>query len=1100
MRIIKPYGVSECHGGGPQPLERFIHANSFPTQPINVREFARTHPTLVLAQWISCIDKIITRPHGDGRPSQDQWALRNTLGQNAWDLIVQFDLLSAPDGRMKRLERHWWSRVHPYGSKTDFATPRNYRGRWYPVFAEGFDPRNFDGASVVRKIYEHLYISEFRMRPGAPRKHKGLLVSRAESISKNVLHSTHGADVLAPPWSEEDKDVYAAVGDIAQTIIETLKGLEGQREAILRLRCAELLQDHLQRVFNDVQTLRVARSEHAGCHVLHEAIRESYKSILESDHRHLRKKLSSSMEALFTLVESKHRNRQVNALIRLGKVIHYEATPEGRLSHTSNVISQWPEDISASYYWTTLGQTDIKRNEAFVRVWRGILSIASRTLTDWADPERSIGGDLLGTRELHRAISEIDSDAYDRKTKVLFGNRSHSFTEIAIETKQDVLRLALEGIRHLRNNSFHFVGIGGFLLTLIALGQHGSVRALAAANELWKEDAAQRQSAVFAALKAANAEYFLSVPQFHALATAIEVTPIQITNLPALRHILDRASAAWTFGKYRLNLPRRHPGPENLAQECQYISLKLLYERNFAEWLPSIPSGLLNSYVERSISRTTIEARRATQNDMVDARATGRFKIVEGDTIFAFFRRLEGALMAEVRASSGNRIQSQKATRYLTSLQCDIVAQAFEYFLRENNFTWLTADFSGRMPSAKQFDIFERRSVNDPGDPKPWQPVLYFLLHLIPVDDVNNISHQLGRFTGWIGLDPVLLRQLQETLDLYRVMHDAKFTGEGDHSSLFALSSFYETPPFVPGVGWQESERPSKNANLPRGTRELFRFGDVTMLSAVFSSHLISDREVSELKALKPFIARSELRRAELHALWVSNRHLLSAEGVQEYRNHVKTVTRFRHLSDQVSLFNHLRVHRLLMQVLTRLVNYAGQWERDLYFVSLAVIHLRRSTPRELFLPVRGRDLLATGQIVQALRNMAGSAHASHLRAVIQKVFRVSMPSVSGDNITTRNDLMHFNCLHDRSATINLTELVNRTRSMMSYDRKQKNAVSKSVIDILDREGMRLSWQFDGERLNTSAIVSNNVSHLGDQKIEVQLNGDSFVSMVRRLF
>lgn len=110
------------------------------------------------------------------------------------------------------------------------------------------------------------------------------------------------------------------------------------------------------------------------------------------------------------------------------------------------------------------------------------------------------------------------------------------------------------------------------------------------------------------------------------------------------------------------------------------------------------------------------------------------------------------------------------------------------------------------------------------------------------------------------------------------------------------------------------------------------------------------------------------------------------------------------------------------------------------------------------------------------------------------------MPSVSGDNITTRNDLMHFNCLQDRSATIKLTELVNRTRSMMSYDRKQKNAVSKSVIDILDREGMRLSWQFDGQRLNTPAILSSNVSHLGDQKIEAQLNGDSFVSMVRWLF
>lgn len=231
MRIVKPYGVSESHADEGKPLERFLHANSFPAQPIDVREFAKTHPTLVIAQWISCIDKIITRPHGDGKPTQEQWALRNTIGHHAWNLIVELDLLSAPDGRKKRLERHWWSRVHPYGSETDLATPRNYRGRWYAVFAEGFDSSNFDAAAVAPKIYDHLYVSEFRIRPDGPLKQRGLLVSRAESISKNVLRPTHSEDPLALPWSQADKAAYAAVGDIAQAIVETLKGLEGQREA-----------------------------------------------------------------------------------------------------------------------------------------------------------------------------------------------------------------------------------------------------------------------------------------------------------------------------------------------------------------------------------------------------------------------------------------------------------------------------------------------------------------------------------------------------------------------------------------------------------------------------------------------------------------------------------------------------------------------------------------------------------------------------------------------------------------------------------------------------------------------------------------------------
>jgi hypothetical protein len=1100
MRIVKPYGVSESHADEGKPLERFLHANSFPAQPIDVREFAKTHPTLVIAQWISCIDKIITRPHGDGKPSQEQWALRNTLGQEAWKLIVELNLLSAPDGRKKRLERQWWSRVHPYGSETDLATPRNYRGRWYGVFAEGFDSVYFDAEAVARRIYDHLYVSEFRMRPDGPPKHKGLLVSRAESISRNVLRPIHSEDPLALPWSQADKAVYAAAGDIAQSLVKSLKGLEGQREATVRRRCAAILQDHVVRIFSDLPTLQAARSEHTGCYALHEAIRESYRSILKSDHRHLAKKLPSSIEVLFSLVERKFLNRQVNALIRQGRVIHYQATPKGALSHTSNVVRNWPDDISASYYWTTSGQKDIKRNEAFVKVWRGMLSIASRTLTDWADPERSVSGDILGARELHRAISGIDSDAYNRKARLLFGNRSPGFTEVAIETKQDILRLALESIRHLRNSAFHFVGIGGFLTTLMGLEQHGSTNAIATVNELWRQDTKKRQGAICAGLKAANAEYFLSESQFAALAAVIETTPIQITNLPALRHILDRAEDAWTFGKYRLSLPARHSGPEDLAQECQYIALKLLYQRSFAQWLRSISSDLLSVYVERSTSRTTIEARRTTQNDKVDARTTGRFKIVEGDTIFVFFSRLEAALTAEARESSGNQIQRQKAVKYLTSLQCDVIAQAFEDFLRDNNFTWLFADFSERAPSAKQFEIPPHDVLEDAADPQPWQSILYFLLHLIPVDDVNKIAHQLGRFIEWIGLNPVILQQLQEVLDLYQVMHDAKFTGEGEYFDALAFSSLYETPASVHGVSWQDSEAQSRTEYLPRGMRELFRFGDTKTLAAVFADHLISDGEIGQLKASKSSIATAQLRRAELHALWVSDRHLLSTELVQEYSDLVLSITTFRHLSSQVKLLNHLRLHRLLMSVLTRLVDYAGQWERDLYFVSLAIIYLSRSTPAELFAAVRGRHPIATGQIIQALRNMAESAPASHLRNVIRKGFGISMPNVSGESVITRNNLMHFNCLHSRSSAIDLTELVNQTRSLMSYDRKLKNAVSKSVIDILDRNGMRLSWRFDGQLLNTPTIISSEISHLGNQKVSEELNGDRYISMVRRLF
>lgn len=90
MRIVKPYGNSASNLDERGDLTRSLYAHSFPNDAKDITEFAKTHPKLIIAQWISCIDKIITRPNS---PHERQWALRNSLGQQAWDLIMARGLL-----------------------------------------------------------------------------------------------------------------------------------------------------------------------------------------------------------------------------------------------------------------------------------------------------------------------------------------------------------------------------------------------------------------------------------------------------------------------------------------------------------------------------------------------------------------------------------------------------------------------------------------------------------------------------------------------------------------------------------------------------------------------------------------------------------------------------------------------------------------------------------------------------------------------------------------------------------------------------------------------------------------------------------------------
>jgi len=71
-----------------------------------------------------------------------------------------------------------------------------------------------------------------------------------------------------------------------------------------------------------------------------------------------------------------------------------------------------------------------------------------------------------------------------------------------------------------------------------------------------------------------------------------------------------------------------------------------------------------------------------------------------------------------------------------------------------------------------------------------------------------------------------------------------------------------------------------------------------------------------------------------------------------------------------------------------------------------------------------------------------------------------------------------------------LTYLINAVRSLLAYDRKLKNAVSKSIIDLMAKEGMALDWEMNNDRLRSPRIGPRLEQHLSFLPRENE--GDSF--------
>ncbi len=1181
MRIIRPYGRSAVR---PARRRRTLVERSAAGRERDLDEFAHSHAALVIAQWISAIDKIAAKPTGNRKPTQAQRDLRKRLGDAAWACLVENDLLGESADNETTLEELWRFKVEPYPNgnalpgKDRNGNPKpepGPRGRWYARFAGDVEPCLVDARDVVRKIHAHLYEAEYRIAGHRPNKRRGRITARAESIAGNILQRPARHDDN-PPWSEDDKAAYSAPGDVAATIRARAMETEKNRKQIVFMRdVSPVLFEHYGRLFQDdhgaALPIKEAQSRHRGTSALHEAVKEVYRRRL-SGHKSIKHKsvagaLPADMQALFTLIDKTHANRNLNGLVRLGKVIHYEAAAaaeaqetSGAASASAHVLGHWPENVSQSRYWSSDGQADIKRNEAFTRVWRHVLALAARTLTDWADPQGKQTNDILGGDQIQAITgTEFRLDACRRKLDLLFGSHACLFKSASNpaggapngDLERRVLRFALEGIARLRNSAFHFKGLGGFALALECALQDDGLRD--AITRLWTSDRDGRAGRLRETMRAAHFEHFFNKAQnrkfLDVIWQSVSHPGTADVPLPRFSRLLKRASNIKDDASPVLPEPVNRSALEQPARRCQYTAMKLLYERPFRDWLAARPAAELNGFIDKAVNRTTEAARDMNAKDderrksAIRAKAKHLGKLGDGDTMRRFLSRLSAETASEMRVQRGYDSDPDRAreqARYIDDLALDVIARAFDSYLDKEEL-----GFVQELPMDTPDDVPDRQCGLDVLTPEvpsgaaatdDWQLVLYFLAHLVPVDDVASLRHQMRKWEILADRPdpgpgearapgPMLerVRGIQKVLDLYLDMHDAKFEGNAALTGIAEFRKFFQGGESFDRIFPLQPGGDDDDGRLPRrGLREIMRFGHLRPLGNVFMQHPVTEAEVQGCEQAEKRdsdgsspIARWQKAREDLHDKWAASRQDFDASDLRAYVRALAGVVRHRHGSARVTLTDHVRVHRLLMTVLGRLVDFAGLWERDLYFVTLALMHRNGSEPSGVF-KGKGCRTLSEGRIVEALRNLNETAEAQSVRNGLQRYFGDAFRPGNGQVARIRNRLAHFNMLRS-DAPVNLTAEVNEARRLMAYDRKLKNAVSKSVIELLHREGLMLKWAMTGadhpHQLGAARLATRRARHLGETQlrkkgagrsssypIEENLHGDGFLKMAAALF
>jgi hypothetical protein len=511
-------------------------------------EFERD-PDIELRHYVQWLDKALRKPRRLRHMDVPSYVARTFLGECLWDrYVARRGASDRPLGvqDLKRYRDRWEAKVHPYAQHevkwlaptTDanaedikkHGTEAGGKNRpasftlWSEVFQIPFGALSkIDYEPSAEAIENHLREQEVKINK-EPRQRNlkpsfyGLIQDRGFVLSRTASDPREtDAQERFRTWHDEAEETYRSAGDVAVTIVREFES--NPRNENPKKKVGRLLYDHFGRLKPRESE---ARSQPQEVWNLHNAVRLYYRRTVEgtrflealrsSDTRKIRDLLPASMDNLYSRLEGAETSSEISRLIRLGKIVAHsiELSMRGEArAGTAEEGARLDPLIRAAmnYYVTSVGQADIKRNEAFVRVLRTSVAFGLRTLAAWMKPgldklatnpdtSDDVQVDALVNRDVSEqkvgaaAIHLLDVDRVRTFGRIVFGTRPHpvgaptdaveglpataakSRTDILFqgdESDREVLWALLRLASRVRGKSYHFNTKAG-LLDLVTKG------------------------------------------------------------------------------------------------------------------------------------------------------------------------------------------------------------------------------------------------------------------------------------------------------------------------------------------------------------------------------------------------------------------------------------------------------------------------------------------------------------------------------------------------------------------------------------------------------------------------------------------------------
>ena len=266
------------------------------------------------------------------------------------------------------------------------------------------------------------------------------------------------------------------------------------------------------------------------------------------------------------------------------------------------------------------------------------------------------------------------------------------------------------------------------------------------------------------------------------------------------------------------------------------------------------------------------------------------------------------------------------------------------------------------------------------------------------------------------------------------------------------------------------------------------KYGMLNLLEKISdeAKYKISIEELKNYSNKKNEIEKNHTTQENLHRKYARPKkdEKFNDKDYKEYEKAIGNIQKYTHLKNKVE-FNELNLLQgLLLKILHRLVGYTSIWERDLRF------RLKGEFPEnqyieEIFNFDNSKNVkYKSGQIVEKYINFYKELYKDNVeKRSIYSDKKVKKLKQEKKDLYIRNYIAHFNYIPH--AEISLLEVLENLRKLLSYDRKLKNAVMKSVVDILKEYGFVVKFKIGADKkIEIQSLKSEEIVHLKKLKLK----------------